>query len=326
MEQTVRFAVMADLHVDIMHDGEQRITAFLEAAQGADVDFILSLGDFLYPTHTYSSLCSPDALPVNLRLTLEHPHNPQLHVLHMFNQFEKPAYHVMGNHEMDFCTKQTVMKAYGMNCTHYAWHINGWHFIVLDSSFYRDHDGILRDYEQGIYFETNDLPYLSVEQLRWLEDELKSCDEPAIICSHQPLCHYKGGIKNVDAFQKILRKANSVHKKVYLCLNGHTHIDHLQTEEGVLYYTINSISNLWMGQPYSALHYSPEIHEQHPSLCFVAPYQSPLYAIIELNRTGITVTGQQGQFVPPTPTQLGWTEPASPSIQSWSKLWEDIIP
>lgn len=324
MEQTVRFAVMADLHMDIMHDGEQRIATFLRTAQDMNVDFILSLGDFLYPTSTYVSRCAPNALPVNLRLAMERPHQPQLQVLQQFNHFEKPSYHVIGNHEMDFCTKKAVMDAYGLDCSHYAWHINGWHFIVLDSSFYRDRDGNLRDYNYGEYFETNDLPYLSDEQLQWLECELQSSDEPTVICSHQPLCHHSRGIKNVDEFQSILSEANYRRKKVYLCLNGHLHIDNLQTEGGVLYYTVNSISNLWMGQNFSALHYSPEIHEQYPCLSFVAPYQVPLFAIIDLNSKGITVTGRQGNFVPPTPSQLGWTNPASPSINSWSKAWNEI--
>lgn len=44
--QPVTFAAMTDLHLDIMHDGMMRIDAFLDAAQKADVDFIIQLGDF----------------------------------------------------------------------------------------------------------------------------------------------------------------------------------------------------------------------------------------------------------------------------------------
>ena len=47
--QPVTFAAMTDLHLDIMHDGMMRIDAFLDAAQKADVDFIIQLGDFLIP-------------------------------------------------------------------------------------------------------------------------------------------------------------------------------------------------------------------------------------------------------------------------------------
>lgn len=325
MEQPLSFAAMADLHMDIMHDGAGRIRTFLDASHAANVDFILSLGDFLYPTRTYSSLCSPDALPINLRLALEHPHEPQLDVLYRFNHFEKPAYHVLGNHEMDFCTKKDVLDAYGLNRSYYSWHTKGWHFIVLDSSFYRDRNGILRDYERGGYFETNDLPYLSDQQLLWLEKELTSSDDPAVICSHQPLFPCKRGIKNVHSFQTIVRQANDKRKKVYLCLNGHIHIDDLQEYEGVLYYTVNSISNLWMGTSYSAQHYSEQIHENYPSLAFVAPYEEPLFVIITLDHNGINVAGRKGEFVPPSPCQLGWTGPASPSIKSWYKSWEDIL-
>lgn len=324
MEQPVRFAVMADLHMDIMHDGAQRVNAFLEAARAADVDFILSLGDFLYPVRTFQSLCPPEDLPVNLRLAMERPREPQLDVLRQFNRFEKPVYHVLGNHEMDFCTKRTVMDAYGISRSHYAWHVNGWHFIALDSSFYRDENGVLRDYDRGVYFGTKDLPYLSGDQLDWLERELASGDEPVVICSHQPLYGGKRGIKNAETFREILRKANSRPGNVRLCLNGHLHIDDLRCVEDVLYYTVNSISNLWMGQPYSALHYSRGLHEQYPNLAFVAPYQVPLFAIITLTRGGISVTGRTGRFVPPTPQQLGWTGPSSPSIDSWNLRWSDV--
>lgn len=322
MEQSVCFAVMSDLHMDIMHDGAWRIDAFLNAARDAHVDFILSLGDFLYPVRTYASLCSPQSLPVNLRLALEHPHEPQLDVLHRFNHFEKPAYHVLGNHEMDFCSKQKVMETYGQSCSYYAWHVNGWHFIALDSSFFRDRDGVLKDYDRGGYFETNDLPYLSDEQLHWLDKELKASDEPAVICSHQPLFPCKRGIKNVHAFQAVLRQANKNHKKVRLCLNGHIHIDDLKEYEGVLYYTVNSISNLWMGAGFAAQRYAKSIHEEYPCLDFVAPYDTPLFAIITLDPSGIQVAGRHGRFIPPSPKQLGWDGAASSSIKSWSKFWD----
>ena len=47
--QPVTFAAMTDLHLDIMHDGMMRIDAFLDAAQKADVEFIIQLGDLSYP-------------------------------------------------------------------------------------------------------------------------------------------------------------------------------------------------------------------------------------------------------------------------------------
>ena len=45
----VHFAVITDLHVDIMHDGVARMQAFCEAAVAEHVDFLLHLGDMQYP-------------------------------------------------------------------------------------------------------------------------------------------------------------------------------------------------------------------------------------------------------------------------------------
>ena len=44
------FAVCADIHQDIMHDGAQRLQAFVEAAADARVDMVVQLGDFCQPT------------------------------------------------------------------------------------------------------------------------------------------------------------------------------------------------------------------------------------------------------------------------------------
>lgn len=56
--QPVTFAAMTDLHLDIMHDGMMRIDAFLDAAQKADVDFIIQLVIFLSQGHFDLSMCT----------------------------------------------------------------------------------------------------------------------------------------------------------------------------------------------------------------------------------------------------------------------------
>lgn len=69
--QPVTFAAMTDLHLDIMHDGMMRIDAFLDAAQKADVDFIIQLGDFSYPKDTSTCLCAPEKMPINLKYAMD---------------------------------------------------------------------------------------------------------------------------------------------------------------------------------------------------------------------------------------------------------------
>ena len=76
------------------------------------------------------------------------------------------------------------------------------------------------------------------------------------------------------------------------------------------------------GAGFVAQRYAKSIHEEYPCLDFVAPYDTPLFAIITLDPSGIQVTGRHGRFIPPSPKQLGWDGAASSSIKSWSKFWD----
>src|SRR5882762_7470703 len=45
----IRFGICADIHQDIMHDGEKRLQVFIDDMQKQNVDFIIQLGDFCRP-------------------------------------------------------------------------------------------------------------------------------------------------------------------------------------------------------------------------------------------------------------------------------------
>jgi hypothetical protein len=49
LTQAARIAVIADLHHDVMHDGVDRMTAFVKAVKSANPDAIIQVGDFAYP-------------------------------------------------------------------------------------------------------------------------------------------------------------------------------------------------------------------------------------------------------------------------------------
>ena len=163
---SVKFGVFADLHVDIIHDPQRRLEDFLEACRKEDVDFIIHLGDFCYPKGILG--VAPEAiLPVNLRLSLEKPpiQPGKGALLARFRDFPKPSYHVLGNHEMDFCTKADAMAAYGMDASWYSFRCKGWHFIVLDGNHFRNDAGKLTDYG-GAASYYRDQPYLGPGQLQ----------------------------------------------------------------------------------------------------------------------------------------------------------------
>lgn len=86
----IKFAVFTDLHHDVIPNGLERVEQFLTRAREAEVDFIIELGDFCHPCEK------------NIKL------------LSMFNDFNKPHYHVIGNHDTDRYTKKDVMNWLGM--------------------------------------------------------------------------------------------------------------------------------------------------------------------------------------------------------------------
>lgn len=323
--QAVIFAAMTDLHLDIMHDGMMRIDAFLDAAKKADVDFIIQLGDFSYPKDTSTCLCDPDKMPINLRYAMEHPTEiPKLEILKKFNEFPKPKYHLLGNHECDFCSKADALEMYGMQSSYYSFHLHGWHFIVLDGNSYRNAEGNIVDYHFGKYFETDDLPYLDAKQLEWLRHEVLASEEPIVLFSHQQLYNCPWGLKNADELQKIIQEGLAAGKEIRLSMNGHIHKDIRHFENGVIYYSLNSISNYWAGVEYATHRYSPEIEEKFPNLQFVVPYAKPIYAIVRIDDEGMQVQGVDGEFVPPPPEATGLTIPLTPSVRSWSVKWSEV--
>ena len=319
----IKFAAMADIHLDIMHDGQKRLDAFLEAARREDVDFIIHLGDFAYPNDTSNSICPLETMPENVRVAYENPSPVDKEsVLKAYNAFEKPAYHTMGNHDFDFLTPEQAIAMYGIPNGYYSFHMGGWHFIVLDGNYYKDDNGNFVHYDRGGYFY-HDLPYLNDEQLEWLRCELaKNIDEPVVMFSHQPLFKYVGCIKNLPDFKAVINEAKANGKKIRMCINGHLHADDLDEIDDTLYYNLNSISNYWVGEEYEHAHYGKKTEEKFPCLKWTIPYTKPVYAIITMNDEGISVKGAKSTFVRPGPKALNYPTKLSPSIKSWERKWK----
>lgn len=318
----VKFGIFTDLHLDIMHDGRVRLNEFINQMEKENVDFIIQLGDFCYPEDTSKCLCSEKNLPVNLKNAMLIPVDvPKIELLKKFNQFSKPHYHVLGNHELDFCSKKQAMKLYGMDKRYYSFTCKGWKFLVLDGNNFKTEAGEFRDYYYGDYFDSKDLPYIDSKQMNWIEKELFSDEMPVIVFSHQPLNVGSRGIKNADELSDLFCKVNKNGKRVLLCINGHTHVDVYTEWNGVGYYTLNSMSNHWIGTKFVQNRFSDEIEAAFPNLKYTFPYQNPLYAIVELNNKGAYVEGKTGEFIKPGPTDMGCNEELSASICNREILW-----
>lgn len=309
---TVKFGIFADLHVDIMHDAQQRLEAFLSACRRENVDFIIHLGDFCYP-ESRKVVCKPENRPINIENALKTPtYADKDAIIALFRDFEKPGYHVIGNHDCDMCSKGEVLRYYGVDYgPYYSFNVGGFHFVVLDPNYYLM-DGKYISYENGNYFDApgDALPYLPPKQLKWLEEDLANTPYPSVLFSHERLTADACAIRNAGQLRDILK--NAPHE-VVLALNGHEHMDNVWKVDNTWFLNVNSISNYWLGEPYTCLErYSKEIDEKHPNIRYVVPYRDPVFSIISMDDTGALVQGMQGRFVGITPDEQGVNKEGTP--------------
>ncbi len=311
----VKFAIMADLHVDIMPDTVKRLSEFLDEASKNDVDFIIELGDFCYPDYGKKCVCKTENMPVNIANSLDTAVNPDKEkIISMYSSFEKPSYHVIGNHDTDMCKKDDICAFHGGHECYYSFDCGGFHFIVLDANYF-EKDGEEYSYENGNYFDIDNdhKPILPKTQLEWLKDDLSKTEYPSFVFSHQSLSEDKRSIKNYRELHEILKNAPS---KVLMCINGHEHIDFFSQKDSISYLMLNSISNCWLGEEYAAKRFCDEIEEKYPNLRYTAPYKGAVFAIIEADKNEINIFGHNSEFIPPYPEELGYKEKLTADVTS----------
>ena len=265
----VRIGVIADLHHDVMHDGDDRLGAFLTEMSVSKPDAILQLGDFAYPS----------------------PGNSDL--INRFNEAHDRSLHVIGNHDTDAgFTKDNCIERWGMPGRYYARDIEGIQLLVLDGN-----DAGSPTHGGGY------ASYVGEEQVRWLKEQLETRDGPIIVASHQPLAGAYA-VDNAEGLQTVLGDAAS---KVILVLNGHSHIDEVVRVKNVTYMHVNSASYKWVGGDHRHESYSQEIHGEHPWMSYTCPYRDSLYATISVDPDSLTIQikGAATSWVGKSPAELG---------------------
>jgi Icc protein len=280
----ISLGIIADLHQDIMHDSHQRLAAFVGEMKRNPTDVVVQMGDFATPKMEHQRLVD------------------------LFHEAPGVPIHVLGNHDTDLgfqpedCVAQWMIPG-----TYYKKEVNGFTLLVLDGN------------QKGSPTYQGGYPsYIGAAQLNWLEGELESADGPVIILSHQPL---KGWLE-VDDAEKVRERLALYADKIVICMCGHTHIDQVYKENGILYWHVNSASYYWIGGNYIHQSYTAEIHEKHGNISRTCPYSEPLFARMEidLEMGWITVTGQQAEWVGASPVDLGYR----PAESLWQG--EEIVP
>ena len=296
----VRFAVCADLHTEFIHDAPARVRAFLDAAEGAGCDFCVSLGDFCPPGGRGSDAHKRE-------------------ILGMIANSPLPFYHALGNHDMDENGKSDVLAFMGQQKGFFSFDAGGVHFAVLDSCYFEDGTGDVRDYDHADYKRTPAGYHISVlpeEELAWLREDLAKAEYPTVVFSHHSLIESRASIGNCDLLREVLENAP---RGVLLSLCGHEHVDRVEEKNGILYACINSMAYYWAGGAYEHETYGEEIERAFPLLRQVFPFRDALFAIVEIDNSAISVRGVRSEIVGATPEEMdfkksGLADPITPEI------------
>ncbi len=274
----LRFLVFADLHYDMMPDGDSRLATIFQAAEKNKVSFMVNMGDLAAPIDRYQPL--KDKL----------------------SQSPVPIYHIIGNHDTDHSGKQAFMDFYGMEKPFYYIDKGKFRFIFLDSNHYVDKDGQTKDYHKRDYARSKQIDRYSPEEVQWLEKALQT-EQICLLFSHAPINDKYGEIINNADIHKILIAAKAKGTAIAAVFGGHIHSDNYHVIDGIHYIQVNSASNIWGGAQFTNTERFPaEVYKQYPSLKYIIPYQDALYATVDIYTNGkVKIKGTKSNYISPAP-------------------------
>jgi len=280
--KAVKIGMISDLHhLQFGQDEEKRITAFMDAVMKESPDFIIQCGDFCRPVGS-------DA------------------IMRQWNRFKGPKHHVLGNHDMDVCSKETIMKLWGMQAPYYSFDMNGFHFIIMDRNYFKKEDGSLADYDAGNWGNTaSTRSFTNQAQLDWLKADLAAATNPVIVFMHQPvfISDFFQEIGNAGEILSIFDNANLVageqgkNSRVAAVFMGHDHDDRYGERNGVHYFILNSASYAYRGKPWF--------------------YKDCLYSFLILDPAGkLSIMGCESSFAAEAPANIRALFPTKISSRS----------
>ncbi|WP_455628928.1 metallophosphoesterase family protein [Parabacteroides chinchillae] len=232
--EKVRFGLITDLHfahkekweTRFYEQSKQKLEEAIHVFNNEKLDFLIELGDLkdqaILPDRV-QTLSFLDEIETTLRT------------------FNKPVYHVLGNHDMDSISKQDYLehtrnegKAQGKTFYSFIW--QGVKFIVLDANFNEDGS----DYDCGNFVWTKAM--IPAGQKIWLKKELEESKYPVVVFVHQLLDAFSDiskdvCVSNADEIVDVLEQS----RKVIAVFQGHHHYGHYSFKEGIHYFTMKGM-------------------------------------------------------------------------------------
>lgn len=226
----LRFGIITDLHyADIDPSGDRsfreslvKLEEFIKVMNDRKADFLVELGDF----KDQDKINPTEAKTQSYLRRIEG----------VFEKFDGPRYHVLGNHDVDSLSKPQFLKAarntgIPPDKSYYSFGVRGVRFIVLDANFRADGTS----YDRGNFaWEDAKIP---AAELNWLKQELDSSAKPAIIFIHH-LLDGEGDyyVKNAPEVRHILESSD----KVLVVIQGHRHEGQLNIMSHIPFYTLKA--------------------------------------------------------------------------------------
>ena len=232
IKQNIRFGMVSDVHFANREPAGERfyqqslakVQEAIDRMNQEKLDFVIELGDFK----------DQDAVP-NEANTLKY----LTEIESVFQQFDGPTYHVLGNHDMDGISKLQFLERVENtdipdSKSYYSFNKKKIHFVVLDGNFTKEG----KAYDHGNFsWEDAGIPE---EEVNWLKDDLKSNKLPVIVFIHQMLDDSKNAkqaVQNAAKVRQILEQSGNV-----ICVfQGHVHEERYNLINGIHYYSVNAV-------------------------------------------------------------------------------------
>lgn len=283
-KDTIRFAIVSDLHAMDVPDGKNRMQEVVNAANEEQVDFLIQLGDFIRLDQASQSFRT------------------------IWDEYKGEKYHVLGNHDLDKYSKDEFVAGFNMPGRYYSFDKGEFHFIILDGNNMFDGKQYIPYNKANYYVDSKKREFMDPEQMEWLKKDLASTHKRCILFSHQSIDRAMGNGYDV---RDILEKENerAGFKKVVLAFSGHNHSNYVDKINGITYVQINSASYVWIGdETQTEKRYSKEINQKYPLLKYSMTYDKPLFGIVTLNKKGASMKGKDSHFLPPAPKEIGLSD------------------
>lgn len=230
-DKTTKIAFIADVqYCDCETNGTReyrnslnKLKIAVEDINQEDADYVVQLGDLID-----RDLSSFDS------------------VLPVMDDFDAPVINVLGNHDFEVENKNGVPYILGLNKRYYLKETENLNIAVLDgqeiSLFAYDNENHPNVIKAKTYLESINYSKkewngaMSQEQLKWLENILKTSDKPVLIVSHYPIFPL-GGQHNLWNDEELYNLIENNKGKVVGYFNGHNHLENIQG----IYHTLDGM-------------------------------------------------------------------------------------